>query len=166
MKHFTTHFLVCLLSALMSGGTAKAQEAQEWNYYMTDGTEHAQKTNLTSGYYILSVQGIHNEGLLYWSDVQKGSSNLLISPTNYSSKTNNKQDISTTSDDAAFIWYLDVDANQNFTIKSVKSGKFLSYTGVSGASTGDVNVQTVNENDESVATYTINYTHNDREPGP
>lgn len=166
MKHFTTHFLVCLLSALMSGGTAKAQEAQEWNYYMTDGTENSSKTGLTSGYYILSVQGIHNEGLLYWSDVQKGSSNLLISPTNYSSKTNNKQDISTTSDDAAFIWYLDVDANQNFTIKSVKSGKFLSYTGVSGASTGDVNVQTVNENDESVASFTINYTYNNQEPGP
>lgn len=164
MKHFTTYLLPCLLFALMSGGRAKAQEAQEWNYLMTDGTENSTKAGLTSGYYILSVQGIHNEGLLYWSDVQKGSSNLLISPTNYSSKTNNIQDISTTSDDAAFIWYLDVDANQNFTIKSVKSGKFLSYTGVSGASTGDVNVQTVNE--ESIASFTINYTYNNQEPGP
>lgn len=166
MKHFTTYLLPCLLFALMSGGSAKAQEAQDWNYYITDGTEHATKTDLTSGYYILSVQGIHNEGLLYWSDEQKGSSNLLISPTNYSSKTNNIQDISTTSDDAAFIWYLEVDDSQNFTIKSVKSGKFLSYTGVSGASTGNVNVQTVNKNEESIASFTINYTYNNQEPGP
>lgn len=166
MKHFTTHFLACLLFALMSGGTAKAQEAQDWNYYMTGGTEHATKTDLTSGYYILSVQGIHNEGLLYWSDEQKGNSNLLISRTNYSSKTNNIQDISTTSDDAAFIWYLEVDDSQNFTIKSVKSGKFLSYTGVLGVNNSNVNVSTVDENNESIATYTINYTHNNQESGP
>ena len=62
MKHFTSFFCTCLLFLLMSGGTAKAQD---WNYYMTDGTENGTKTGLTSGYYILSVQGIHNEGLLY-----------------------------------------------------------------------------------------------------
>ena len=106
MKHFTTHFLVCLLSALMSGGTAKAQEAQEWNYYMTDGTEHVTKTDLTSGYYILSVQGIYDEGLLYWSDEQQANSNLLISSTKYTEKVNKILDKTSTSEDVAFIFYL------------------------------------------------------------
>ena len=167
MKHFTTHFLVCLLSALMSGGTAKAQEAQEWNYYMTDGTEHDQKTNLTSGYYILSVQGIYDEGLLYWSDEQQANSNLLISSTKYTEKVNKILDKTSTSEDVAFIFYLDVNAEQNtFTIKSVKSGKFLSYTGVSDAAAANVVVPTVDNDDTSIASYTINYTHNNQEPGP
>lgn len=165
MKHFTTYLLPCLLFALMSGGSAKAQEAQEWNYLMTDGTENSSKTGLTSGYYILSVQGIYDEGLLYWSDEQQASSNLLISQTKYSDKTN--KIIDKTSDDAAFIWYLDVDAEQNtFTIKSVKSGKFLSYTGVSGAAAANVVVPTVESGDASIASYTINYTHNSQESGP
>lgn len=167
MKHFTTHFLACLLSALMSGGTAKAQEAQEWNYYMTDGTEHVTKTDLTSGYYILSVQGIYDEGLLYWSDEQQANSNLLISSTKYTEKVNKILDKTSTSEDVAFIWYLDVNAEQNtFTIKSVKSGKFLSYTGVSRAAAANVVVPTVDNDDTSIASYTINYTHNNQEPGP
>lgn len=167
MKHFTTHFLACLLSALMSGGTAKAQEAQEWNYYMTDGTEHVTKTDLTSGYYILSVQGIYDEGLLYWSDEQQANSNLLISSTKYTEKVNKILDKTSTSEDVAFIFYLDVNAEQNtFTIKSVKSGKFLSYTGVSDAAAANVVVPTVDNDDTSIASYTINYTHNNQEPGP
>lgn len=148
----------------MSGGTAKAQD---WNYYMTDGTENGTKTGLTSGYYILSVQGIHNEGLLYWSDTQEGSSNLLISTSAYSAKTNQLLDKTASSEDVAFIWYLDVNAGNNtFKIKSVKSGKYLSNTGVSGAATSNLNVLTVDENDASIATYTIDYTHNNQEPGP
>ena len=167
MKHFTTHFLACLLLALMSGGTAKAQEAQDWNYYMTDGTEHVTKTDLTSGYYILSVQGIYDEGLLYWSDEQQANSNLLISSTKYTEKVNKILDKTSTSEDVAFIWYLDVNAEQNtFTIKSVKSGKCLSYTGVSGAAAANVVVPTVDNDDASIASYTINYTHNNQEPGP
>lgn len=167
MKHFTTHFLACLLFALMSGGTAKAQEAQDWDYYMTDGTEHVTKTDLTSGYYILSVQGIYDEGLLYWSDEQQANSNLLISSTKYTEKVNKILDKTSTSEDVAFIWYLDVNAEQNtFTIKSVKSGKFLSYTGVSGAAAANVVVPTVDNDDASIASYTINYTHNNQEPGP
>ena len=167
MKHFTTHFLACLLSALMSGGTAKAQEAQEWNYYMTDGTEHVTKTDLTSGYYILSVQGIYDAGLLYWSDEQQANSNLLISSTKYTEKVNKILDKTSTSEDVAFIFYLDVNAEQNtFTIKSVKSGKFLSYTGVSDAAAANVVVPTVDNDDTSIASYTINYTHNNQEPGP
>lgn len=164
MKHFTSFFCTCLLFLLMSGGTAKAQD---WNYYMTDGTENGTKTGLTSGYYILSVQGIHNEGLLYWSDTQKGSSNLLISTSAYSAKTNQLLDKTASSEDVAFIWYLDVNAGNNtFKIKSVKSGKYLSNTGVSGAATSNLNVLTVDENDASIATYTIDYTHNNQEPGP
>lgn len=148
----------------MSGGTAKAQD---WNYYMTDGTENGTKTGLTSGYYILSVQGIHNEGLLYWSDTQKDGSNLLISSSAYSAKTNQLLDKTALSEDVAFIWYLDVNAGNNtFKIKSVKSGKYLSNTGVSGAATSNLNVLTVDENDASIATYTIDYTHNNQEPGP
>lgn len=168
MKHFTSFFCTCLLFLLMSGGTAKAQD---WNYYMTDGTENGTKTGLTSGYYILSVQGIHNEGLLYWSDTQKGSSNLLISTSAYSAKTNQLLDKTASSEDVAFIWYLDVNAVDNtFKIRSVKSGKFLSNTGVSGAAASDLNVPTVDENDASIATFTINYTHTQNnttsEPGP
>lgn len=164
MKHFTSFFCTCLLFLLMSGGTAKAQD---WNYYMTDGTENGTKTGLTSGYYILSVQGIHNEGLLYWSDTQKDGSNLLISSSAYSAKTNQLLDKTALSEDVAFIWYLDVNAGNNtFKIKSVKSGKYLSNSGVSGAATSNLNVLTVDENDASIATYTIDYTHNDQEPGP
>lgn len=151
----------------MSGGTAKAQD---WNYYMTDGTENGTKTGLTSGYYILSVQGIHNEGLLYWSDTQKGSSNLLISTSAYSAKTNQLLDKTASSEDVAFIWYLDVNADNTFTIKSVKSGKYLSNTGVSGTAASNLNVPTVDENEASIATFTINYTHTQNnttsEPGP
>ena len=164
MKHFTSFFCTCLLFLLMSGGTAKAQD---WNYYMTDGTENGTKTGLTSGSYILSVQGIHNEGLLYWSDTQKDGSNLLISSSAYSAKTNQLLDKTALSEDVAFIWYLDVNAGNNtFKIKSVKSGKYLSNTGVSGAATSNLNVLTVDENDASIATYTIDYTHNNQEPGP
>ena len=167
MKHFTSFFCTCLLFLLMSGGTAKAQD---WNYYMTDGTENGTKTGLTSGYYILSVQGIHNEGLLYWSDTQKGSSNLLISTSAYSAKTNQLLDKTASSEDVAFIWYLDVNADNTFTIKSVKSGKYLSNTGVSGAAASNLNVPTVDENEASIATFTINYTHTQNnttsEPGP
>ena len=163
MKQITTNFFVCLLFLLMCGGTAKAQE---WNYYMTDGTENDSKTGLTSGYYILSVQGIHNEGLLYWSDTQKGNSNLLISSSTYSAKTNQLLDKTTSSENVAFIWYLDVNADNTFTIKSVKSGKYLSNTGVSEAATSNLNVPTVDENGASIATYTIDYTHDSKEPGP
>lgn len=163
MKHFTSFFCTCLLFLLMSGGTAKAQD---WNYYMTDGTEHKTKTGLTSGYYILSVQGLYDEGLLYWSEGQQANSNLLISSTKYTEKTNKVLDKSS-SEDVAFIWYLNVDTEQNtFTIQSVKSGKFLSYTGVSGEAAANVVVPTVEGGNSSIAKYTINYTHNDQEPGP
>lgn len=163
MKHFTSFFCTCLLFLLMSGGTAKAQD---WNYYMTDGTENGTKTGLTSGYYILSVQGLYDEGLLYWSEEQQANSNLLISSTKYTEKTNKILDKSS-SEDVAFIWYLNVDTEQNtFTIQSVKSGKFLSYTGVSGAAAANVVVPTVEGGNSSIAKYTINYTHNDQEPGP
>ena len=147
----------------MSGGTAKAQD---WNYYMTDGTEIDSKTGLTSGYYILSVQGLYDEGLLYWSEEQQANSNLLISSTKYTEKTNKILDKSS-SEDVAFIWYLNVDTEQNtFTIQSVKSGKFLSYTGVSGEAAANVVVPTVEGGNSSIAKYTINYTHNAQEPGP
>ena len=147
----------------MSGGTAKAQD---WNYYMTDGTENDSKTGLTSGYYILSVQGLYDEGLQYWSEEQQANSNLLISSTKYTEKTNKVLDKSS-SEDVAFIWYLDVDTEQNtFTIQSVKSGKFLSYTGVLGEAVANVVVPTVEDGDASKATYTINYTHSNKEPGP
>ncbi|MGM9696184.1 MAG: hypothetical protein ACI3X8_04860 [Alloprevotella sp.] len=163
MKHFTSFFCTCLLFLLMSGGTAKAQD---WNYYMTDGTENDSKTGLTSGYYILSVQGLYDEGLLYWSEEQQANSNLLISSTKYTEKTNKILDKSS-SEDVAFIWYLNVDTEQNtFTIQSVKSGKFLSYTGVSGEAAANVVVPTVEDGDASIAKYTINYTHNAQEPGP
>lgn len=163
MKHFTSFFCTCLLFLLMSGGTAKAQD---WNYYMTDGTENGTKTGLTSGYYILSVQGLYDEGLLYWSEEQQANSNLLISSTKYTEKTNKILDKSS-SEDVAFIWYLNVDTEQNtFTIQSVKSGKFLSYTGVSGAAEANVVVPTVEDGDASIAKYTINYTHSNKEPGP
>lgn len=163
MKHFTSFFCTCLLFLLMSGGTAKAQD---WNYYMTDGTENGTKTGLTSGYYILSVQGLYDEGLLYWSEEQQANSNLLISSTKYTEKTNKILDKSS-SEDVAFIWYLDVDTEQNtFTIQSVKSGKFLSYTGVLGEAVANVVVPTVDNANESKATYTINYTHSNKEPGP
>ena len=163
MKHFTSFFCTCLLFLLMSGGTAKAQD---WNYYMTDGTEIDSKTGLTSGYYILSVQGLYDEGLLYWSEGQQANSNLLISSTKYTEKTNKVLDKSS-SEDVAFIWYLIVDTEQNtFTIQSVKSGKFLSYTGVSGEAAANVVVPTVEGGNSSIAKYTINYTHNDQEPGP
>ena len=147
----------------MSGGTAKAQD---WNYYMTDGTENGTKTGLTSGYYFLSVQGLYDEGLLYWSEEQQANSNLLISSTKYTEKTNKILDKSS-SEDVAFIWYLNVDTEQNtFTIQSVKSGKFLSYTGVSGEAAANVVVPTVEGGNSSIAKYTINYTHNAQEPGP
>lgn len=163
MKHFTSFFCTCLLFLLMSGRTAKAQG---WNYYMTDGTENGTKTGLTSGYYILSVQGLYDEGLLYWSEGQQANSNLLISSTKYTEKTNKILDKSS-SEDVAFIWYLNVDTEQNtFTIQSVKSGKFLSYTGVSGAAEANVVVPTVEDGDASIAKYTINYTHSNKEPGP
>lgn len=163
MKHFTSFFCTCLLFLLMSGGTAKAQD---WNYYMTDGTENGTKTGLTSGYYILSVQGLYDEGLLFWSEEQQANSNLLISSTKYTEKTNKILDKSS-SEDVAFIWYLNVDTEQNtFTIQSVKSGKFLSYTGVSGAAAANVVVPTVEGGNSSIAKYTINYTHNAQEPGP
>lgn len=163
MKHFTSFFCTCLLFLLMSGGTAKAQD---WNYYMTDGTENDSKTGLTSGYYILSVQGLYDEGLLYWSEEQQANSNLLISSKKYTEKTNKILDKSS-SEDVAFIWYLDVDTEQNtFTIQSVKSGKFLSYTGVLGEAVANVVVPTVEDGDASKATYTINYTHSNKEPGP
>ena len=163
MKHFTSFFCTCLLFLLMSGGTAKAQD---WNYYMTDGTEIDSKTGLTSGYYILSVQGLYDEGLLYWSEEQQANSNLLISSTKYTEKTNKILDKSS-SEDVAFIWYLNVDTEQNtFTIQSVKSGKFLSYTGVSGEAAANVVVPTVEGGNSSIAKYTINYTHNAQEPGP
>lgn len=163
MKHFTSFFCTCLLFLLMSGGTAKAQD---WNYYMTDGTENGTKTGLTSGYYILSVQGLYDEGLLYWSEEQQANSNLLISSTKYTEKTNKILDKSS-SEDVAFIWYLNVDTEQNtFTIQSVKSGKLLSYTGVSGAAEANVVVPTVEDGDASIAKYTINYTHSNKEPGP
>lgn len=163
MKHFTSFFCTCLLFLLMSGGTAKAQD---WNYYMTDGTENGTKTGLTSGYYFLSVQGLYDEGLLYWSEEQQANSNLLISSTKYTEKTNKILDKSS-SEDVAFIWYLNVDTEQNtFTIQSVKSGKFLSYTGVSGEAAANVVVPTVEGGNSSIAKYTINYTHNAQEPGP
>ena len=163
MKHFTSFFCTCLLFLLMSGGTAKAKD---WNYYMTDGTENGTKTGLTSGYYFLSVQGLYDEGLLYWSEEQQANSNLLISSTKYTEKTNKILDKSS-SEDVAFIWYLNVDTEQNtFTIQSVKSGKFLSYTGVSGEAAANVVVPTVEGGNSSIAKYTINYTHNAQEPGP
>lgn len=156
MKHFTSFFCTCLLFLLISGGTAKAQGG--WNYYATDGTEITSNTGLTSGYYIISVWGLVDEGMLYWSDTPQQSSNMLISTTKYTDLTNKILDISETSENKKFIWYIDVDNNDNtFTIKSVASSKYLSNTGVSSVASGTPAfvIPNVSAGDASIASYTL-----------
>lgn len=154
MKHFTTYFLPCLIFALMSGGSAKAQD---WNYYITDGTEITSNTGLTSGYYIISVWGLVDEGMLYWSDTPQQNSNLLISTTKHANLTNKILDTSETSENKQFIWYIDVDANNTFSIKSVASSKYLSNTGVTNVASGTAAfaIPNVSEGDGSIARYTL-----------
>ena len=154
MKHCTTHFLACLLFALMSGGSAKAQD---WNYYITDGTEITSNTGLTSGYYIISVWGLVDEGMLYWSDTPQQNSNLLISTTKHANLTNKILDTSETSENKQFIWYIDVDANNTFSIKSVAASKYLSNTGVTNVASGTAAfaIPNVSEGDGSIARYTL-----------
>lgn len=154
MKHFTTYFLPCLIFALMSGGSAKAQD---WNYYITDGTEITSNTGLTSGYYIISVWGLVDEGMLYWSDTPQQNSNLLISTTKHANLINKILDTSETSENKQFIWYIDVDANNTFSIKSVASSKYLSNTGVTNVASGTAAfaIPNVSEGDGSIARYTL-----------
>lgn len=154
MKHFTTYLLPCLLFALMSGGSAKAQE---WNCYITDGTEITSNTGLTSGYYIISVWGLVDEGMLYWSDTPQQNSNLLISTTKHANLTNKILDTSETSENKQFIWYIDVDANNTFSIKSVAASKYLSNTGVTNVASGTAAfaIPNVSEGDGSIARYTL-----------
>lgn len=154
MKHFTTYLLPCLLFALMSGGSAKAQD---WNYYITDGTEITSNTGLTSGYYIISVWGLVDEGMLYWSDTPQQNSNLLISTTKHANLTNKILDTSETSENKQFIWYIDVDANNTFSIKSVAASKYLSNTGVTNVASGTAAfaIPNVSEGDGSIARYTL-----------
>lgn len=154
MKHFTTYLLPCLLFALMSGGRAKAQD---WNYYITDGTEITSNTSLTSGYYIISVWGLVDEGMLYWSDTPQQNSNLLISTTKHANLINKILDTSETSENKQFIWYIDVDANNTFSIKSVASSKYLSNTGVTNVASGTAAfaIPNVSEGDGSIARYTL-----------
>ena len=149
MKHFTTYLLPCLLFALMSGGSAKAQD---WNYYITDGTEITSNTGLTSGYYIISVWGLVDEGMLYWSDTPQQNSNLLISTTKHANLTNKILDTSETSENKQFIWYIDVDANNTFSIKSVAASKYLSNTGVTNVASGTAAfaIPNVSEGDGSI----------------
>lgn len=155
MKHFTSFFCTCLLFLLISGGTAKAQGG--WNYYATDGTEITSNTGLTSGYYIISVWGLVDEGMLYWSDTPQQSSNMLISTTKYTDLTNKILDISETSENKKFIWYIDVDNNNTFSIKSVASSKYLSNTGVSSVASGSAAfvIPNVSAGDASTARYTL-----------
>ena len=168
MKHFTTHFLACLLFALMSGGTAKAQT---WNYYITDGTAINSNTGLTSGYYLLSVWGIYDEGLLYWAGDNSDGSQFAIKSTTYSSKLNKLIDISDrTGEDAKYVWYLDVqEGGSKFTMKSVAEGsKYPSMNGVAATTMGNfVAMKSVeNSTDADAAVFTIDATDTSKNDSP
>ena len=165
MKHFTTHFLACLLFALMSGGTAKAQTR---DYYVTDGTAINSNNGLTSGYYIISVWGLYNEGLLYWAGDNSDGTQFSIKPTTYNDKLNTLIDISDrTGEDAKYVWYLDVQENgSNFTMKSVADGsKYPSMNGVSATATGNfVPMKSVeNRTDADAAIFTIDVTDSNKD---
>lgn len=168
MKHFTTYFLVCLLFALMSGGSAKAQT---WDYYITDGTAISSNTGLTSGYYLLSVWGIYDEGLLYWAGDNSDGSQFAIKPTTYSSKLNKLIDISDrTGEDAKYVWYLEVqEGGSKFTMKSVAEGsKYPSMNGVAATATGNfVAMKSVeNSTDADAAVFTIDATDTSKDDSP
>lgn len=168
MKHFTTHFLACLLFALMSGGTAKAQT---WNYYITDGTAINSNTGLTSGYYLLSVWGIYDEGLLYWAGDNSDGSQFAIKSTTYSSKLNKLIDISDrTGEDAKYVWYLEVqEGGSKFTMKSVAEGsKYPSMNGVATTTMGNfVAMKSVeNSTDADAAVFTIDATDTNIDDSP
>ncbi|MDD5989396.1 MAG: hypothetical protein PUC38_08000 [Bacteroidales bacterium] len=123
MKHFTTHFLVCLLSALMSGGTAKAQ-----TYYSTNGTAIAHVSDLRTGYYLVSVWSRQAEGLLCWSGSGDGTNFSVISTT-INGKTNQLLDL-TNSDDNVLVWKIEVGDDGNFTIMSVSSNQYVSTSNI------------------------------------
>lgn len=168
MKHFTTYLLPCLLFALMSGGSAKAQT---WNYYITDGTAINSNTGLTSGYYLLSVWGIYDEGLLYWAGDNSDGSQFAIKSTTYSSKLNKLIDISDrTGEDAKYVWYLEVqEGGSKFTMKSVAEGsKYPSMNGVAATTMGNfVAMKSVeNSTDTDAAVFTIDATDTSKDDSP
>lgn len=169
MKHITTNFFVCLLFLLMCGGTVKAQG--EWNYYVTDGTEITSNTGLTSGYYLVSVWGLYNEGLLYWAGENSDGTQFAIKPTTYNDKINKLIDISNRSgEDAKYVWYLDVQENgSTFTIKAVADGsKYPSKNGVSAVAQGNfVTMKSVESStDADAAVFTIDVTDDTKDDSP
>ena len=95
--------------------------------------------------------------MLYWSDTPQQSSNMLISTTKYTDLTNKILDISETSENKKFIWYIDVDNNNTFSIKSVASSKYLSNTGVSSVASGTSAfvIPNVSAGDATTARYTL-----------
>lgn len=168
MKHFTTNLLVCLLFALMGSGSAKAQT---WDYYSTDGTAINSNTGLTSGYYLLSVWGIYDEGLLYWAGDNSDGSQFAIKSTTYSNKLNQLIDISDRAgEDAKYVWYLEVqEGGSKFTMKSVAEGsKYPSMNGVSATATGNfVPMKSVeNSSDADAAVFTIDATDTSKDDTP
>lgn len=141
MKHFTTHFLACLLFALMSGGTAKAQ-----TYYSTNGTAIAHVSDLRTGYYLVSVWSRQSEGLLCWSGSGDGTNFSVISTT-INGKTNQLLDL-TNSDDNVLVWKIEVGDDGNFTIMSVSSNQYVSTSNI-GSVTNDASFVNVTNVDAS-----------------
>lgn len=150
-----TTLTLLTLFALLSGYSGSAQTT----YYQTDGTTVATTTGLESGYYLLSVWSIGHEGLLYWSDAGEGTNFGLDANTQIAAKTNVPISSAADSEDLKYLFYINMVAENVFTLQSVKSSRYASLEGPAGVNNQHVNVKDVAADDANIARYTLVFSH-------
>ena len=148
---------VFCLSLVCAG--VSAQESQEPQYFMTDGTEIKDPKNLETGYYIINAVGPNHgkKGLLCWNSSSSPSSFGIDTQKPYKSLTD--QLLSTTEDVCKYIFYIEKVNETDFTIKSVDSDQYMSKSYTSAAEKLAYVQSTTSGND--VANFTIDFTYND-----
>lgn len=160
MNKFYT--LLITILGWLSCFSASAQA--DSRYYLTDGTEIQAVNGLTSGYYIIRVLAGQADtgtprvtGMLYWNGESQYSHFGFQASKDYSDLVNKALDIQN-AEDVKYIFYISVDADNNFTIKSVGGSRYISKQNAQSATSHQL-IQDAEETDRSSrADFTINFT--------
>lgn len=147
---------VFCLSFVCAG--VSAQESQEPQYFMTDGTEITKPNELVTGYYIINAVGPNHgkKGLLCWNSSSSPSSFGIDTQKPYKSLTD--QLLSTTEDVCKYIFYIEKVNETDFKIKSVQGGQYMSKSNAPAAEKLTYVQSTPSGND--VANFTLVFEYN------
>ena len=164
IQELMNKFYTLLITILGWLSCFSASAQADSRYYLTDGKEIQAVNGLTSGYYIIRVLAGQDgtgtpraKGMLYWNGESQYSHFGFQASKDYSDLVNKALDIQN-AEDVKYIFYISVDADNNFTIKSAGGSRYISKQNAQSATSHQL-IQDAEETDRSsIAEFTIKFT--------